>query len=177
MRDRQVLVTDEFLHRQHCCSPHCQVRAERVAQDVNSAPHNERGTNAAVRDRRLPIPMRRSKSWNAASRRARLVVARHRLHNVSTTAVESRGLGWTAVNESKRPNRLCLKRLEPEVARHHQFRKTRLSEFESLPPSQLVPRDLSLGRTPVLAEPYSLPITLSARRPRSPQFLENTLQP
>ena len=33
-------------------------------------------------------------------------------------------------------NRLCLKRLEPEVARHHHVRKNVRSEFESLPPSQ-----------------------------------------
>jgi hypothetical protein len=58
-----------------------------------------------------------------------------RLQNVSTTAAESRGFARTAVNETKRRNRLCLKRLEPEVARHHQVRETRLSEFESLPPS------------------------------------------
>ena len=43
-----------------------------------------------------------------------------------------------AVNESERRKSLWRKRLEPEVARHHQVRKTSLSEFESLPPSQLV---------------------------------------
>lgn len=45
-------------------------------------------------------------------------------------------LRWTAVNETERRNRLCLKRLEPEVARHQPFRKRHCSEFESLPPSQ-----------------------------------------
>lgn len=36
----------------------------------------------------------------------RSVVSGHRLQNVSRTAAESRGLGWTAVNETKRHNRL-----------------------------------------------------------------------
>ena len=40
------------------------------------------------------------------------------------------------MNESEGRNRLLVKRLEPEVARHHQLSETRLSDFESLPPSQ-----------------------------------------
>jgi hypothetical protein len=58
-----------------------------------------------------------------------------RLQNVSTTAGESDGFGWTAVNKTERRNDLGLKRLRPEVARHHQLRKHACSEFESLPPS------------------------------------------
>jgi hypothetical protein len=41
------------------------------------------------------------------------------------------------VKESKRRNRLHLKRLEPEVQRHQPLVGRPLSEFESLPPSQL----------------------------------------
>jgi hypothetical protein len=58
-----------------------------------------------------------------------------RLQNVSKTGGESRVIGWTAVSETERRNRLCFKRLEPEVARHHHVRKQACSEFESLPPS------------------------------------------
>jgi hypothetical protein len=58
-----------------------------------------------------------------------------RLQNVSTTGGELCGLARTAVNEPERTKRLCFKRLEPEVARHHQLRKQACSEFESLPPS------------------------------------------
>jgi len=42
--------------------------------------------------------------------------------DVSTTGGESRVLGWTAVNETERRNRLWRKRLQPEVARHHRVR-------------------------------------------------------
>jgi hypothetical protein len=61
-----------------------------------------------------------------------------RLQNVSTTGGELRVLAWTAVTETERRNRLCFKRLEPEVARHHQLRKQACSEFESLPPSHTI---------------------------------------
>ncbi len=63
----------------------------------------------------------------------------HRLQNdVSTTGGESRERGWTAVNQTERRNHLCLKRLEPEVARHH-VRNRPCSEVESLPPSHEIP--------------------------------------
>lgn len=74
---------------------------------------------------------------------------KRRLQNVSTTGGESGESGWTAVNETERRNRLCFKRLGPEVARHHQLRKQACSEFESLPPSQpnsLHLKDLPLSR-------------------------------
>jgi molybdate transport repressor ModE-like protein len=58
---------------------------------------------------------------------------RHRLQSVSTTGGQCRGLGWTAVIETERRNRLCLKRLEPEVARHHHVGNRPCSEEQALP--------------------------------------------
>jgi len=54
-----------------------------------------------------------------------------RLQNVSTTAVEFRALEGTRVERFEAAYLLAITCLRPEVARHHQLGKTRLSVFDS----------------------------------------------
>ena len=45
--------------------------------------------------------------------------------NISTTQVQCRGVEWTRAHDSRRVNHRRIKRLRPEVARHHQLENTR----------------------------------------------------
>jgi len=61
LRHRQVLMAHQFLHRPHCRTPHHEVRAERVTQDVHAGRHiravrgiTNPGPGSLPRDR-LPV--------------------------------------------------------------------------------------------------------------------------